>query len=86
MFALDADFVVSANLHEKLSAPEAAAALLEDVSIQHNVIVLPAFETEISLGLERGSEVATKAQQGEPPLLHAVSIEPPDSSSCIAVL
>lgn len=64
VLALDADFVVSAGLHEKLSGPHASTALLEDVSIQHNVVVLPAFETESSLGLDKGSEVATKAQQG----------------------
>ena len=64
VLALDADFIVSAGLHEKLSSPEASAALLEDVSIQHNVIVLPAFETESSLGLDKGGEIANKAQQG----------------------
>lgn len=63
--ALDADFVVSAGLHEKLSASDASAALLEDVSIQRNVVVLPAFETESSLGLEKGGEIANLAQQGE---------------------
>lgn len=64
VLALDADFVVSAGLHEKLSSPTTAAALLEDVSIQRNVVVLPAFETESSLGLDRGSDIATKAQLG----------------------
>ena len=62
--ALDADFVVSAGLHEKLSAHDASAALLEDVSIQRNVVVLPAFETESSLGLEKGGEIANLAQRG----------------------
>ena len=65
VLALDADFIVSAGLHEKLSSPEASTALLEDVSIQHNVIVLPAFETESSLGLDKGGEIANKAQQGQ---------------------
>lgn len=63
VLALDADFVVSAGLHEKLSAQDASAALLEDVSIQRNVVVLPAFETESSLGLEKGGEIANLAQQ-----------------------
>ena len=57
--------MVSAGLHEKLSASDASAALLEDVSIQRNVVVLPAFETESSLGLEKGGEIANLAQQGE---------------------
>ena len=65
VLALDADFVVSAGLHEKLSGPATSAALLEDVSIQRNVVVLPAFETESSLGLDRGSDIATKAQRGK---------------------
>ncbi len=65
VLALDADFVVSAGLHEKLSGQEASAALFEDVSIQHNVVVLPAFETESSLGLEKGGQIANLAQQGE---------------------
>lgn len=64
VLALDADFVVSAGLHEKLSSHDASAALLEDVSIQRNVVVLPAFETESSLGLEKGGEIANLAQQG----------------------
>ncbi len=64
VLALDADFVVSAGLHEKLSAQDASAALLEDVSIQRNVVVLPAFETESSLGLEKGGEIANLAQRG----------------------
>lgn len=65
VLALDADFVVSAGLHEKLSGPEASSALLEDVSIQRNVVVIPAFETESSLGLEKGGEIANLAQQGQ---------------------
>ena len=65
VLALDADFVLSSGLHESLSTPDASRALLEDVSIQRNVIVIPAFETEGSLGLEKGAEVATLAQKGE---------------------
>jgi len=65
VLALDADFVVSAGLHEKLSSSEASAALLEDVSIQRNVVVLPAFETETSLGLEKGGDIANLAQRCE---------------------
>ena len=61
--SLDADFLVSAGLHEKLSSAEASAALLEDVSIQRNVVVLPAFETETSLGLEKGGDIANLAQR-----------------------
>jgi hypothetical protein len=63
VLSLDADFLVSAGLHEKLSSPEASAALLEDVSIQRNVVVLPAFETETSLGLEKGGDIANLAQR-----------------------
>ena len=65
VLSLDADFLVSAGLHEKLSSPEASAALLEDVSIQRNVVVLPAFETETSLGLEKGGDIANLAQRCE---------------------
>ena len=64
VLALDADFIVSEGLHESLSQPSASSALLEDVSIQRNVIVIPAFETEGSLGLEKGGEIATLAQKG----------------------
>jgi len=67
VLSLDADFLVSAGLHEKLSSPEASAALLEDVSIQRNVVVLPAFETETSLGLEKGGDIANLAQRCEIP-------------------
>ena len=65
VLSLDADFLVSAGLHEKLSSAEASAALLEDVSIQRNVVVLPAFETETSLGLEKGGDIANLAQRCE---------------------
>lgn len=64
VLALDADFIVSSGLHESLTAPVASAALLEDVSIQRNVIVIPAFETEGSLGLDKGGDIATLAQKG----------------------
>ena len=64
VLALDADFVVSAGLHERLAEPEASSALLEDVGIQRNVIVIPAFETDSQLGLDAGSAIANKAQQG----------------------
>ena len=59
---LDADFVVSAGLHERLSTSTQFSALAEDTAAQRNAIVLPAFETEASLGIEQGSAVATKAQ------------------------
>ncbi|KAK9796664.1 hypothetical protein WJX73_002272 [Symbiochloris irregularis] len=60
---LDADFVVSAGLHERLSASTQFAALTEDTAAQRNAIVLPAFETEASLGIEAGGQIATDAQK-----------------------
>ena len=65
VFSVDADFIISQGLHESLTTAGAASALLEDVSIQRNVIVIPAFETEGSLGLEKGGDIATLAQKGE---------------------
>ena len=69
MFALDADFVVSAGLHERLSSPEAAEALAEDLNIHRNIVVIPAFETESSLGLEKGGEIATRCQHSASSIL-----------------
>lgn len=62
MLLLDADFVVSAGLHEKLSGEMQFKALTEDTAFQRNAIVLPAFETEASLGIDQGGEIATQAQ------------------------
>ena len=66
---LDADFVVSTGLHEKLSSATEFAALIEDTAMHHSAIVLPAFETEASLGMEQGSAVASQAQASESRLL-----------------
>lgn len=64
---LDADFVVSTGLHEKLSNSHEFGALVEDTATHRTAIVLPAFETEASLGIDQGSLVASQAQQSEPP-------------------
>lgn len=60
---LDADFVVSTGLHEKLSNSHEFGALVEDTATHRTAIVLPAFETEASLGIDQGSLVASQAQQ-----------------------
>ena len=59
---LDADFVVSTGLHERLSKTTEFQALVQDTADQRNAIVLPAFETEASLGMDQGSQVARQAQ------------------------
>ena len=66
---LDADFVVSTGLHDALSSSRQFSALIEDTATHRNAIVLPAFETEASLGMEQGSSVASQAQASKPQLL-----------------
>ena len=62
LLLLDADFIASAGLHEFLTQSDKAADLMEDLVDNRRVIVLPAFETEASLGVEAGGEMALKAQ------------------------
>ena len=54
LLLLDADFIASAGLHEFLTQSDKAADLMEDLVDNRRVIVLPAFETEASLGVEAG--------------------------------
>ncbi len=70
LLLLDADFIASAGLHEFLTQSDKAADLMEDLVDNRRVIVLPAFETEASLGVEAGGEMALKAQASASPLLH----------------
>ncbi len=67
ILAVDADFLVMPGLHEKLSGPDAAKALLEDLTMRRQVVVLPAFETDAALGIEHGAQIAIKAQTGPLP-------------------
>ncbi|CAL5227189.1 g10104 [Coccomyxa viridis] len=62
LLLLDADFIASAGLHEFLTRDDKAADLMEDLTTNRKVIVLPAFETEASLGVDGGGEMALKAQ------------------------
>ena len=62
LLLLDADFIASAGLHEFLTKDDKAANLMEDLTVNRKVIVLPAFETEASLGVDGGGEMALKAQ------------------------
>ena len=62
LLLLDADFIASAGLHEFLTRDDKAADLMEDLVTNRRVIVLPAFETEASLGVDGGGEMALKAQ------------------------
>ena len=62
LLLLDADFIASAGLHEFLTRDDKAADLMEDLAVNRKVIVLPAFETEASLGVEGGGDMALKAQ------------------------
>ena len=62
LLLLDADFIASAGLHEFLTRDDKAADLMEDLVANRKVIVLPAFETEASLGVDGGGEMALKAQ------------------------
>ena len=66
ILAVDADFLVVPGLHEKLSGSDAAKALLEDLTMRRQVVVLPAFETDATLGIEAGAQIAIKAQTGLP--------------------
>lgn len=65
LLLLDADFIASAGLHEFLTRDDKAADLMEDLTTNRKVIVLPAFETEASLGVEAGGQMALKAQASE---------------------
>ena len=71
LLLLDADFIASAGLHEFLTRDDKAADLMEDLTTNRKVIVLPAFETEASLGVDGGGEMALKAQASarSPPYL-----------------
>ncbi|KAK9825605.1 hypothetical protein WJX74_010038 [Apatococcus lobatus] len=64
ILAVDADFLVVPGLHEKLSGSDAAKALLEDLTMRRQVVVLPAFETDAALGIDAGAQIAVKAQTG----------------------
>ena len=64
--AVDADFLIVPGLHEKLSGADAARALLEDLTMRRQVVVLPAFETDAALGIEQGAQIAIRAQTGKP--------------------
>lgn len=66
LLLLDADFIASAGLHEFLTRDDKAADLMEDLTTNRKVIVLPAFETEASLGVEAGGQMALQAQASEP--------------------
>lgn len=66
LLLLDADFIASAGLHEFLTRDDKAADLMEDLTTNRKVIVLPAFETEASLGVEAGGQMALQAQGSEP--------------------
>lgn len=67
LLLVDVDFMVSAGLHEKLAGGAAAEALLEDLTIHRQVVVLPAFETDPALGTEAGAETAALAINSEHP-------------------
>jgi hypothetical protein len=62
LLLLDADFIVSKDLHAELTQSERAAALMEDLTNNKKLVVLPAFETEASLGIEQGGDMALQAQ------------------------
>lgn len=65
LFLLDADFIASKGLHEELTQSDKSAALLDDLTTNKKVIVLPAFETDAALGIEAGGEMALQAQASE---------------------
>ena len=67
LLLLDADFLVSKGVHEALTALDKASALMEDLTANKKVIVLPAFETPRSLSEEEGREYALQAQSSECP-------------------
>jgi len=62
LLLLDADFIASAGLHEFLTQDDKAADLMEDLTANRKIIVLPAFETEASLGVQGGGDMALKGQ------------------------
>ena len=64
LLLLDADFVVSKGLHEKLSEEKHFRALVEDTVTHRAAIVLPAFETDAALSADAGGQTAFTAQQG----------------------
>ena len=63
---LDADFVVSKGLHERLSEERHFKALVEDTTTHRAAVVLPAFETDAALSADEGGMTAYTAQQGVP--------------------
>ena len=72
LLLLDADFIASAGLHEFLTQSDKASDLLEDLVDNRRVIVLPAFETEASLGMEAGGKMALKAHASKSAQLFAL--------------
>ncbi len=63
---LDVDFVISARLHQRLTADAAAYdALVYDTYHMKDLVVLPAFETKQGLSLGLGSAIAKRAVMGE---------------------
>lgn len=62
LLLLDADFLVSEGVHEALTATDKAAALMEDLTANKKIIVLPAFETPRTLSEETGKSYALQAQ------------------------
>ncbi len=62
LLLLDADFLVSKGVHEALTATDKAPALMEDLTANKKIIVLPAFETPRTLSEETGKAYALQAQ------------------------
>ena len=65
LLLLDADFLVSKGVHEALTATDKASALMDDLTANKRVIVLPAFETPRSLSEDTGRTYALEAQACE---------------------
>ncbi len=65
LLLLDADFLVSKGVHEALTASDKASALVDDLTANKRVIVLPAFETPRSLSEDTGRTYALEAQSCE---------------------
>ena len=69
LLLLDADFIVSKDLHQTLTQSDRAAALMDDLSNARKLVVLPAFETDASLGVDAGGDMALQAQASRRSLL-----------------
>jgi len=61
IFLLDADFLPNTGLRTALLQPDAWRAALRATHVDKQILVVPAFETEASLSLENGGEVASLA-------------------------